>query len=396
MRVLIVEEQLRGEHSHHLPYLSAIRQGAEDKGIALSLLCNERTPADVADCLCARPVLADLSKRGREGLAAVRNRWCRMLMLAKNTWLNAWRIAAEARTHGPYDVVLCLTTWVPHMVCLMAAKLLAGRKIRRVGFLFVDYPPEPKRLGLAFRMIKVLARISAALFPGTVFLAETTHAKTAWEEALQCPVAQVPHPVDFTYDNAVARSTSHRTVTFGSYGFARYEQGSDTLLKALDLVTAGNEVDAEFHVVWPSGFTLQDGSPFDRDQFPKLSGKVYFQSVPFRSDEYAHRLANTDWLILPYRPSSYKGRCSRVAIEACVMGIPAIYTTGTDLEEVISNFGAGLAVEPDNPEQLAAAIKMAVSASAEFHERAKAMRKRAAEAFSGRKFWVAAELADGS
>lgn len=390
-----MEEQLRGEQSHHLPYLLAIKNGAAHLGISLSVLCNERTPADVAERLSARSALLDLSKRGDEGLGAVKNRWCRALALARNVWVDARRVAKEARSYGPYDVVLCLTTWLPQMVCLMAAKVLSGGQIRRIGFLFVDYPQDPKRLGLAMRLIKLLARTSVLLFPRTLFLAETTHARRVWEEALECPVAQVPHPVEFTGANAASVGVTNGRLTFGSYGFARYEQGSDTLLKALDLIAAENEIDAKFHVVWPRGFTLDDGGCFDRDQFPRVSTKVTFHTVPFRADEYARQLATTDWLILPYRPSSYKGRCSRVAIEACVKGIPAIYTTGTDLEEVIRNYGAGLAVDPEDPEALADAIKKAISKNVELRERAKAMSTRAAEAFSGREFWAAAGLAGG-
>lgn len=68
------------------------------------------------------------------------------------------------------------------------------------------------------------------------------------------------------------------------------------------------------------------------------------------------------------------------------MGIPVIYTRGTDLEEVLSTHGAGISVGEEDAEALADAIRVAMKDHDAFHWTALERREQAQEFFSGRRF----------
>ena len=170
------------------------------------------------------------------------------------------------------------------------------------------------------------------------------------------------------------------------YVFARHEQGIDVLMRALEILQRRGELTADFRVLWPQGFRLPDGSWMDRQMFRGLGPNVQFLESPLSPAEYRQALAETDWLILPYRSNSYEGRCSRVSIEACVMGIPVIYTKGTDLEAVVTAHGAGIGVSEEDPVALADAIRVAMLDNDRFQGEATDRRPSAKSYFSGHRF----------
>lgn len=181
-------------------------------------------------------------------------------------------------------------------------------------------------------------------------------------------------------------ATSASPIVFGFYGFARHEQGVDVLMRALEILKDKGELGAEFRIVWPKAFQMPDGSWMDREMFGHLGSNLRFYENPLSPEEYLRALAETDWLILPYRVGSYEGRCSRISIEACVMGIPVIYTNGTDLEEVVRSHGEGIGVPEEDPGALATAIRLAVQENRAFKEKAVVKEVHAQAIFSGRYF----------
>jgi glycosyltransferase involved in cell wall biosynthesis len=181
-------------------------------------------------------------------------------------------------------------------------------------------------------------------------------------------------------------SSMAKPLIFGFYGFARHEQGVDVLMQALELLHREGNLNAEFRILWPEPFRMPDGSWRDRGQFSHLAPVVHFFERSFTPDQYLKVLAASDWVVLPYRWASYAGRISRISIEACVLGIPVIYTKKTDADEVVSNYGAGIAVPEENPQALAGAIRVAIRDNDRFRRTAKERRPLAKEFFSGRSF----------
>jgi glycosyltransferase involved in cell wall biosynthesis len=126
-----------------------------------------------------------------------------------------------------------------------------------------------------------------------------------------------------------------------------------------------------------------------REMFGHLGPNVRFFENPLSPEDYLRELSETDWLILPYRVGSYKGRCSRISIEACVMGIPVIYSKGTDLEEVVRSHGEGIGVPEEDADALANAIRLALQENRAFKEKAVVKQVHAQAIFSGRYFFEA-------
>lgn len=386
-KVLILEDQLRARNSHHFEYLSGIMAGAGERGWDATILCQKGASADITENLRVEPLLEGLSG---ESLQSVPGAFRRKTALIRRMLENMRTLSRKIGREGPYEKVLVPTAWFPQIATLLPALLLHGEKIRLLCLIFVHYEPDIEKPSLQFRaigwMLRLLQRMNR---PFRVF-AETSAARATLQEFLGVPVTELPHAVP-----APMSSSSHAAGSrpvFGFYGFARHEQGADVLLNALKkLVSDGTFPEADFHFVWPRGFRLPDGQWIDPDSAPELHGKVTFHRQPLVGDRYREMLARTDWIVLPYRSGSYAGRCSRVSIEACCLGIPGIYTTGTHLAEVFQRFGSGLAVRENDPEALAAVILEAFHGTAAFRSRADARIAPAREFFSPAAFWKCLE-----
>jgi glycosyltransferase involved in cell wall biosynthesis len=398
MRFLIVEEQLRDASSHHLQYLRTIRDAAMERNIEVTIAANVSFSKEHQSLLSAKPVLQDLSR-----ISANRSSFSKHTTLMRNTWANASAVSQLVNNEGPFDRVLCLTSWWPQVASLLVAKWRMVGKLPPLGLLFVNYPQLGERGSAQLRLVR---RLVWMLGDDVRIFAETKFAQRSWAKFLGRPVDYVVHPVAAEgrelapvavispelglCENYAAdcntTSSSRKTVVFGTYGFARHEQGIDVLMLALEILQRRGELTGDFRVLWPQGFRLPDGSWMDRQMFGDLGPNVQFLESPLSPVEYRQALAETDWLILPYRSSSYEGRCSRVSIEACVMGIPVIYTRGTDLEAVVTAHGAGIGVSEEDPAALADAIRVALLDNDRFQGEARDRRPSAKNYFSGHRF----------
>jgi len=434
MRLLIVEEQLRDERSHHLQYLRTIRNAALESGVDVVVAANVDFAEPKNFAFPAEPVLSDLSRLASSGAGG---RWHRHGKLARNILANASAVRRLVLSLGPFDFLFCLTAWWPQLAMLLIAKWGMFGKLPPIGLLFVNYPKMGKPLNAQFLLVRLLVRL---LGKNVSLFAETKYARQAWEEFLGRPVHYVVHPVmpaelaedrrseigdreaaaasldgeplhgasrterrpslqmnaldagRWTLDSSAPATsypplaTSASPIVFGFYGFARHEQGVDVLMRALEILKDKGELEAEFRIVWPKAFQMSDGSWMDREMFGHLGPNVRFFENPLSPEDYLRELSETDWLILPYRVGSYKGRCSRISIEACVMGIPVIYSKGTDLEEVVRSHGEGIGVPEEDADALANAIRLALQENRAFKEKAVVKEVHAQAIFSGRYF----------
>lgn len=397
-RFLIVEEQLRDASSHHLQYLGTIRDAGKERGIEVTIAANVTFSEEHQGLLSAESVLKDLSRLANKG-----SRLAKHTTIMRNIWANASAFSELLNNQGPFDRVLCLTSWWPQVASLLLAKWRMAGKLPPLGLLFVNYPRLGERANVQLTLVRRLVRL---LGDDVRVFAETKYAQRSWAEFLGRPVDYIVHPVaavereladvatisvecglNIAHEaacNTTSPPKSH--LVFGFYGFARHEQGVDVLMRALEILQRRGELTADFRVLWPQGFRLPDGSWMDRQMFGGLGTNVQFLESPLSPAEYRQAMAETDWLILPYRSNSYEGRCSRVSIEACVLGIPVIYTRGTDLEAVLTAHGAGIGVGEENPEALADAICAASKDNVRYQCAAKDRRSSARDYFSGYRF----------
>ena len=404
-QLLIFEEQLYDGKSHHLAYYESILSAARRSGNEVALYANREVEEFVCRRLNAIPALWTMAGFVASGPRRVANSFYRFVFLANNLLRNVAVCTSALKRHEP-DVALCLSTWIPHVVLFLLVSLKMGRSMPTLVLLFVWYPRIGKAKPRAFRLVRFFVRWLLKVHPQTYIFAETRYAQRAWEEFLGVPVSYVVHPVEVvnpTEENADKRkaeilkrrdadcsaldtSAPAKRVVFGFYGFARHEQGVDVLMRALEILKNQGQFNAEFRIAWPKPFQMPDGSWMDREMFGHLGANVRFYENPLSPDEYLQALADTDWLILPYRVASYEGRCSRISIEACVMGIPVIYTQNTDLEKVVYEFGSGIPVCEEQPEDLVAAIRMAVTENLLWQIKALEKRIAAQLYFSGQSF----------
>jgi len=176
---------------------------------------------------------------------------------------------------------------------------------------------------------------------------------------------------------------SAKPIVFGCYGAARWEKGSDIFQEAIKRILKSAVASAEcrvpsvedkaepvtrdplpataagrplrFCIQWVDDFRDEQGNLNSID--PWLLGHPQVEVIGryFKGDEYEHRLAQTDVMVLPYR-KPYQLRVSRVVIEAMIQGMPVIATKGTTLFEQAEEYGAAVGCDEGDAESLAEAI----------------------------------------
>lgn len=443
MRVLIIEDQLVDNRSHHFSYLSCIADAAKLKGISVDIAGRVDCTPIVLSSLPVFPSLYNFSNnRGNKALS-VQNAPLRKVAIVKNIIRNAHIIREILLREPSYDLLLCLTASFPQLAMLAYMKSILRVQMPRIGALFVEYPKIHQKPTTRMRLTNLLVRI---LEPKISLFAETSYAQNEWSSFLLKQVDKLTHPVslmrqtreprsgcwEFGYNplgssgvntpadnhglltlepdtifwkvrkstniNITQAALSNRLpiqLTFGFYGFARHEQGVDTLMDALTILKNGGGINARFRIVWPAAFRLPDGSLCDSRNFAHLSPEVCFINHSLNPDEYVRALHSTDWVVLPYRRASYAGRISRICAECCILGIPVIYTKGTTTEEIISMCGSGIAIPDENPIALADAIRQAIAGNPVFQSRAESAVDSAKNFFSGDVFWNAVSKSTG-
>ena len=103
---------------------------------------------------------------------------------------------------------------------------------------------------------------------------------------------------------------------------------------------------------------MPDGTMLEPGEEIVNSDHITFYNDSLEAAAYNTWLSQTDFVILPYRKSSYYNRLSRVAIEAGARGIPLIYTDGTWTEEVAALVECGVRHE-ESPAELIKALNHA-------------------------------------
>ena len=178
------------------------------------------------------------------------------------------------------------------------------------------------------------------------------------------PSTYLPHPVAASGDTKDAPKEmpvqQGKEIAFGSYGFARFEKGSDILQKAVKIVLDDPAYGhCRFVLQWIEDFVDDKGALVRKDAELLQSPNVKFIGDFFDpAGGYVRQLAKTDVMVLPYR-DSYRYRLSRVVIEAIMAGMPVVVSPETTLAEQAREHGAVIVCKDLTPMALAEALKQA-------------------------------------
>ena len=368
MRWLIVEDAMRDRRGHWFEYLSAFTRELTPLGDKTTLLVDRAAEPFLREQLGVQALLpASIWHRMGDNSGPLRRYW-RVPAHALATFR---AVKHYLNGNEQFDLIFVPTVLVHHL--LGWTWLIKGPLKRTSSRILLFYPNTPIMLDqktgepswqpaptakLFCRLIRSLRR---EVQQGRVILGvETNSMRESLTQLTGVPFTYFPHPVHLgkaenrepkVQPNGVpAMLEPSDILTFGSYGSARHEKGSDILAAAVE----------EYSRRYPKSrvrFILQnvDG---DKKDWTQLSGNPRIQLIPryFENGEYARHLMRTDVLLLPYRRSSYALRVSRVVIEAMVHGLPVVTTRGTTLEEQAREFGSAVLCDDENVESLVQAI----------------------------------------
>lgn len=358
MRWLIAEDSLESRAGHWFEYLRGFAQELPAIGDEITLLVSSRAEASVRTELNGMAVLPEGIFKQLSRPAPLGTRLARIPAFAIRT----------ARSVRPYldkdcapDVVFVPTVTLYHLVAW--SLLVKGRRWPSKTRLLLFFPGLPIRLDASQAQLDgsptsrlfrfVLGRLAPEIRRGRVVLGVETQAMQRAAEALfGVPICYLPHPVAVPL---LGRSDiAEPPITFGAYGPARYEKGGDVLVAAIDHLLAKQPSSSPtFGLQWIDDFSAPDGRRCQIPASVQSHPRVEVIRRIFAAGEYERYLARTAALVLPYRPSSYNLRVSRMAIEGLVRGLPMVVSRNTTLADQTAQFGAGLECNASDPDSLA-------------------------------------------
>ena len=386
MRWLIVEDALRDQTGHWFEYISVFLRALSQLGDEPTVLADEAAEEFILRELGAHPVLPrSIWHRMNENVSP----WERYWRVLSHAWLTRSRLGEWLKKSPPYDIVFVPTVLVHHL--LGWTSLVKWSRHRREGrlVLFILYAPvrlrpetgEPEWVPApTSQLMALLIRclVSEVAKGQVVFATETQEMCDALTAVTGVAFLHLPQPVIPLSVSPTDGETLH--ISFGSYGGARHEKGSDLILSAVE----------EYLQRYPKSrarFALQCvGGDMTKWQRLEQSDRVRLISKYFAPGEYAEQLLATQVVLLPYRTSSYGLRGSRVAIEAMVNGIPMVVTRGTTLASQAQEFGASILCEDGDLESLISAMWQCENRYSELRLQARSRMAAARQYFSVEEF----------
>lgn len=372
-RILIVEEALQSMKGHWFEYIKTIAVACRAAGDEVSIIAHQRADPKIIEALLAHPLLPHSAwDRSLDSPNPLK----RYLSVFRHNWRLYRSVDLILALEPKVDCVLAPTILIHHLLAwTLLARRYRNKKYKRLVLLFVNgqrtyhgpgqalsFPRNPKTALFRF----LLRRLKTLVDSGDVVLAaETEGMANEYVSFSGVPFQCLPHPVRFESSGDPCAQPRLQPesdcITFGCFGFARYEKGSDLLQEAILLIRQqAPGIRIRFLIQWLDDFRTPDGSLVTRHPTLLKDPSVEYITRPLTGKEYHQLLARTDAMVLPYRAASYYARVSRVAIEAASMGIPLVYTRQTWMEELVSAFGAGEGFrDQDIGDLVGAILKMA-------------------------------------
>ena len=359
-KILIVEESLRDLKAHWFEYIKTIAAAAQDNNWQVDVVSHQDVASEIKQQLSIFPLFRHAYYLDNHKKKLLGWRYYGFLIHS----LRCLKVLSPFLNRQPrYDEIFVPTVLLHHLIAWLAIAYFHPSAPKHITLFFVTNPGvwhRDKQRAILLKSARLqgwlLKLFSHSVKQGKVTLAvETKGAKREFEQLAGVPFSLLPHPVpEFDLE-----STSDEALNFACYGFARYEKGSDLFKKAITRILARQpDFEAQFRLQWVEPFTLPYGVICQPDREFCQHSQVSIIDRPLPSQDYQTLLQDTKCMVLPYRNSSYHARVSRVAIEAIFLGIPVIYTKGGWLEEVVTEFGAGIGIEDENVSDLVAAIEL--------------------------------------
>jgi glycosyltransferase involved in cell wall biosynthesis len=392
MKVLIVEEALKGLHGHWFQYVGDIYDGGREAGHEIEVAVHRDACPEIRQRFHCHPILNE-SVFGAEadggGMRGLRRVFHRNFTLFRE-------LHAHFRRGYRYDVVVATTPRVDHLYAhLLLNWLWGGKAFRQLVLIFVEsvgsYSADFSaiRFGKKSLPLKWGMRL-ARLLPGAQRMTLATESEgLAKQFRVFCGVdfTLVPHVTQWIEPQEPTPPHSGDLV-LGTYGFTRYDKGADVLQSALrKLPTGGKATGCRFVIQWTGDYRLPDGTLVTKDPDLESRSDVEYLGAFKDANDFPVWLARTDVMILPYRREFYYDKLSRVAIDAAEAGMPMVYPTGTWLESFVAEYGAGVAFIPENPDSLAEALTSIIRDFSRVKARAMERKDSARADFSARHFF---------
>ena len=396
MKFLIAEEALIDRKGHWFEYITTISNQFRASGDEVKIAANSNAVEEILTELKADAVFPK-SAWGKGGSS--QSTIGRLKQLWKHNG-NLFRAAdSYVQEQGEFDVLFVPTILIDHILGWRKfAKKHAGKSVKKIVLFFVNGqgtyqgPDKPilfRKTPNKFLFKHALTSLRSEVENGSVLLGcETQEMAKEYEAFCGLPFHYLPHAVNETPFETEETSPASSPITFSHLGFSRFEKGSDLLQEAMKRFFENYpEANVRFLLQWVTDFAMEDGTICSKDETLLSNPKVEYIDKALNSEEYEMLLKQTDVMVLPYRPSSYYARVSRVAIEAAINSIPMIYTKKSWNESLVSDkHGAGMGFHSESVDSLYEAIEYSFKELDALKAEAKARRLSALEHYSAATF----------
>lgn len=348
--ILVCEEALVDEQGHFQSWIRAIRQIHLDAGAKVYIAGNRAVTPDVRDDLQVLPVYSENS--WDQSVSGKWPAWRRHLWaLIHNLRVFSETNKALKKT-GPVDVVLFTAARIHHVIGLrILCFLCLGVQFKRIVFFLLTsqaeyssdfsayrFPLQSRLLALVLRSFRRLSR------SGLVILAGDSHITCSeYEKLAGIRMAVFPSPgASLSYERNLR---PNEYPVFSILGVSTWDKGVDIFQEAVLLFLSRNpRSPASFVLQWSIPCIGPDGHVIAVSERLRLDPRVTFIERRLSNHEYAEYFSMSDFIVLPYRKSTYFNRISGVAVEAALSGKPMVVTSNTWLSWAVQQFGAGFAV----------------------------------------------------
>lgn len=407
MRLLITEEGLQSSWGHFLQYIRDIASGCRARGITLRVLTHRDATDEVSSELPASAV-HPVSVWGSD-VNRSRNPLIRVAKVISHNLRLKRTLLQHLRKNPDYDCILAPTNLVDHVLGhYLVAKWLKRKGVKtHYVLIFVDavgnynedytdvhFPRQTLLLRLFLRLFRKL------IAQGRVtFCAETEEMAKQYERFCGLPFQVVPHVVTFPTEELERLREdreSDRPITFASFGFTRYDKGTDLFQDGIHrFLLKWPQANVRFIIQWARDFELTAGKWARLDSELQNDPRVTYITERFEQEDYLRYLSGIDAMVLPYRKFFYFERLSRVAIDSAIAGLPFVAPKETWLSRFQNDYGAGSAFTSGDVESLVEAMHLALTQIETFNAKARKRMSAAESAFGPQAFLKRIEAFSG-
>jgi glycosyltransferase involved in cell wall biosynthesis len=178
----------------------------------------------------------------------------------------------------------------------------------------------------------------------------------AFSELLGRPVAHIA-TLPFGLSAASAPRSTRKPTTVAVLGYQVEHKGYHLMPEVCArLLQAQPEIRIVVHNSKPAGMAET------QDQLRRLAAanaRLVLKEGPMDEAAYAATLAATDVLLCPYNPQYYRAALSGVVSEGLASGTPLVVPGGTEMADLVTRKGCGVAFEAFTPEAIARAVTRA-------------------------------------